>query len=139
MSVWIRSPLSRVITTTKTNFFCVIGDSLILGVVGSRTGFSKTRVFKELDRYKGSVTKIVSGGARGVDSFAEEYARNNDVVVLVLRPRDPSRKIDYLFRNVEILSSVDELLIFWNGVSRGTKFVYDYARFRNKRFRLIRP
>lgn len=110
---------------------------MIVGVVGSREGVPKEKVFEALDA-EIFVECIVSGGAKGVDSFAEEWAKVNNVNCVVVRPVDPAKKLDYLFRNVEIIALVDKLLIFWDGSSRGTKFVIDYATARNKDFQLFK-
>lgn len=71
-------------------------------------------------------TEIVSGGARGIDTCAADYAAAHGLALTVFRP-------DYrrfgrgapLKRNLEIVAYADYVLIFWDGASRGSRFVMD--------------
>lgn len=110
---------------------------MILGVVGSRQGISRERVFAVLDRELKDVMTIISGGAPGVDTYAAEWAAKNKVKCIVIRPINPSNKLDYLFRNVEIISMSDKIIAFWDQKSRGTKFIIDYAKARSKNIEVI--
>ena len=77
-------------------------------------------------------TEIVSGGARGVDTVAKEYANRNGLKLTEFLP-------DYerfgrgapLKRNITIIENADIVLAFWDGKSRGTKFVIDNCHRRN--------
>lgn len=104
-----------------------------IGVVGSRGLTVDLRPY--LDSV--SVSEIVSGGCRGVDACAEKYARENGILIRIFHP-------DYkrygcaapLYRNVQIVDFSDKVYIFWDGVSRGTKFVLDYCVKSTKSFSL---
>jgi hypothetical protein len=72
------------------------------------------------------VTEIVSGGACGVDSSAREYATANEIELVEFLPN----YIQFgrgapLKRNLQIIEYSDYVLAFWDGVSRGTKYVID--------------
>lgn len=77
-------------------------------------------------------TEIVSGGARGIDTVAKEYANRNGLKLTEFLP-------DYehfgrgapLKRNITIIENADIVLAFWDGKSRGTKFVIDNCHRRN--------
>ncbi len=71
-----------------------------------------------------NVTEIVSGGARGIDTCAREYAQANGIKLTEFLP-DYSRygRSAPLKRNLEIISYADVVLAFWDGKSRGTKYV----------------
>ena len=71
---------------------------------------------------------IVSGGAKGADTYAKEYALKNGIPIIEFLPdyRKYGRKAP-LMRNFQIVDNCDYLLAFWDGVSRGTKFTIDYA------------
>ena len=71
---------------------------------------------------------IVSGGAKGADTYAKEYAIKNNIPIIEFLPdyRKYGRKAP-LMRNLQIVDNCDFLLAFWDGVSRGTKFTIDYA------------
>ena len=71
---------------------------------------------------------IVSGGAKGADTYAKEYALKNGIPLIEFFPdyRKYGSKAP-LIRNMHIVDNCDFLLAFWNGTSRGTKFTIDYA------------
>jgi len=76
-----------------------------------------------------NVTEIVSGGARGIDTCAREYALTHNIKLTEFLP-------DYnhygrgapLKRNLEIIAYADLVLAFWDGTSRGTKYVIDNCK-----------
>lgn len=104
-----------------------------IAVVGSRKGFTKDTVYRKLRELKLSHTDtIITGGAPGVDTLAISFCQEYDVKCEIIRPINPSNKIDYLFRNVEIISLSDKMLVFWDQESKGTKFTLEYAKARNK-------
>ena len=80
------------------------------------------------------VTAIVSGGAKGVDTLAEKYAKKHDLGIIVFRPRYDlyPPKLAPLKRNYTIVDNADAVIAIWDGVSRGTKFTMDYARKQGK-------
>jgi len=76
-----------------------------------------------------ATTEIVSGGARGVDTVAHNYAIANSIKLTEFLP-DYSRygRSAPLKRNIEIINYADMLLAFWDGTSRGTGFVIDNCK-----------
>ncbi|MGN0150605.1 MAG: hypothetical protein ACI4C7_10225 [Clostridia bacterium] len=81
---------------------------------------------------------IISGGANGVDSLAEKYADKKRISKLILRPRyDLYRRAAPLKRNDEMVELCDKVLIFWDGVSKGTKHTIDYANKIGKPIEII--
>ena len=81
---------------------------------------------------------ILSGGAKGVDTCVKNYCDSWKIPLKIIRPINPSNKLDYLFRNVEIITLADKIIAFWDGKSKGTKFVIDYAKARDKDVEVIR-
>jgi hypothetical protein len=87
-----------------------------VGVVGNRVGWTRERVFEVLDKefvYRASM--IISGGAEGVDSFAQDYAKRHGVSFLVFYP-SPNQPIPYRFFNrngniVKALNQKDDFLV----------------------------
>ncbi len=74
-------------------------------------------------------TAIVSGGARGADTLAKEFAiRNNLPLVEFLPDYKIHGRQAPILRNIQIVENCDFLIAFWDGTSRGTKFTIDYAR-----------
>ena len=72
--------------------------------------------------------EIVSGGAKGVDTQAAEYALKNGLKLTVLLPRyDRYGRAAPLIRNREIVDYADKIIAFWDGSSKGTLSVIRYA------------
>ncbi len=112
-----------------------------IAIVGSREGFKDGFVYPKLNKYYDpndpSKNTFITGGARGVDEMVKNYANELKIPLEIIKPINPASKIDYLFRNVEIITKADKIIIFWNGTSRGTKFVIDYAKARGKEVEII--
>ena len=71
---------------------------------------------------------IISGGANGVDTLAEMYADKKRISILIMRPQyNLYRRAAPLKRNDRMVELCDKVLIFWDGVSKGTKHTIDYA------------
>lgn len=76
-----------------------------------------------------NVELIISGGARGIDSLAEEYADKHNISKLILRPNyEKYGKFAPLERNRRMVDIADRVLALWDGKSRGTRFTIEYAR-----------
>lgn len=84
-------------------------------------------------------TEIISGGARGVDALAREYALAHGLAYTELRP-DYARyaKGAPLRRNRDIISRADYVPAIWDGESRGTAQSVSMARTMGKEVRVIR-
>jgi len=77
-------------------------------------------------------TEIVSGGARGVDTSARKYALANGLKLTEYLPEYKRYgRGAPLKRNITIIENADLVLAFWDGSSRGTKFVIDSCKKRN--------
>jgi len=83
-------------------------------------------------------SEIISGGAAGVDTLAERYARDNGLKLTVLRPDYKTfDRTAPLVRNGEIVRRADYVLILWDGVSRGTLNVIMRCLEKNKPHKLL--
>ena len=105
-------------------------DLMKIAVIGSR-GI----VVRDLENYLPDETaEIVSGGARGVDTSARYYAQKNGLKLTEFLPDyDKYGKIAPLVRNLEIIDYADEVYAFWDGASRGTKYVIENCRRKKKK------
>lgn len=76
-----------------------------------------------------NTSELVSGGAKGIDSDARAYAKKNNIPIKEFLP-DYRRfgKGAPLKRNLQIIEYADEVLAFWDGKSRGTKYVIEQCR-----------
>ena len=94
---------------------------MTVGIVGSR-GFANEDQVRAFVRTLPSHYAIVSGGAAGVDSWAEDEAKKRGITVLVhLADWKTYGKRAGMIRNVLIVNDADEVHAFWDGESRGTK------------------
>lgn len=92
-----------------------------------------------IDLYIPSNTSmIISGGARGIDTVAEEFADKKRISKLILRPNYTKygRKAP-LIRNKQIVDLADYILAIWDGKSRGTYFTINYAKEQNKPIQIV--
>lgn len=105
-----------------------------VAVVGSR---SISRV--DLERFlPEEIDLIVSGGAYGVDACAESYARRHGIKTLIIRPDYAQYgRMAPLLRNNEIIKAADIVYAFWDGESRGTKYVIEKCYLSGKPIRLF--
>ena len=84
------------------------------------------------------VDTIISGGAIGVDTLAEQYADTHRLSKYIIRP-------DYklygrgapLRRNAQMVDMADAVLVVWDGKSRGTLFTLNYAKEQKKPTTLV--
>lgn len=82
--------------------------------------------------------EIVSGGARGIDSCAKKYALLNGIKYKEFLPDyDKYGRSAPLKRNLEIIEYADTVIAFWDGKSRGTKFVIDNCRKVRKAVKIV--
>ena len=96
-----------------------------IAIIGSRNV-----KIEDLGKYlPENTTEIVSGGAKGVDTDAREYAEKNNIPLKEFLP-DYRRygKGAPLKRNIEIIEYADKVIAFWDGKSKGTKFVIDNCK-----------
>lgn len=79
------------------------------------------------------ITEVVSGGARGVDSLGEEWAKNHNISIKRF-PADwktLGRKAGPL-RNIQMGDYADALVAIWDGKSKGTLHMISYMNSVNK-------
>lgn len=72
---------------------------------------------------------IISGRARGADSLGEKYALERGYCVEYY-PADWDNlgKRAGIIRNMQMADNADGLVAFWDGVSKGTSHMIDYAK-----------
>lgn len=103
-----------------------------VAIVGSRS-----IVMKDFSEYlPADVTEIVSGGAHGIDRSAAAYAQSHGIPLTEFLPDYTQYgKSAPLRRNVQIIEYADIVLVFWDGRSRGSKFVIDNCKKRGKPYK----
>ena len=104
-----------------------------IAIVGSRSisGIDLGKYIPECD-------EIVTGGAKGIDSLAEEYARSHGLRLTVFKPEYTLYgKAAPIVRNKYIVNYCDRIIAFWDGKSRGTKSTIDLFEKLGKHIRVI--
>lgn len=110
----------------------------VIAVVGSRDGWEYEHVARVLDTlfmttYNHERVRMISGGACGVDTFAEQYAQFYGVEFQVFKPNwDRWGKSAGYIRNSEVVDAADIVVAFWDGKSAGTAHTINTARINGK-------
>ena len=93
-----------------------------IAIIGSRK-----IVVPDLGKYlPDNITEIISGGSKGVDTCAREYALQHNIQLTEFLPEyEKYGKSAPLKRNLTIIENADFVLAFWDGHSLSTKFVID--------------
>lgn len=82
--------------------------------------------------------EIVSGGAKGVDTLVREYAEKHGIRLTEFLPDYARYKRGApLKRNEQIIEYADCIIAFWDGSSKGTKYVIDRAEKIGKDVRVV--
>lgn len=84
------------------------------------------------------VTEIVSGGAKGIDTCARQYANAKGIKLKEFLPAyHQYGRGAPLRRNLEIIEYADLVLAFWDGSSRGTQFVINACHKKKREIRVF--
>jgi ribonuclease HI len=113
-----------------------------LAVIGSRS-FTEyellDKTLKEIDA-KTPISLIISGGAVGADSFANQWAKENGKSILIIYPEwNKNGAFDKgagFKRNFKVVEACDEVIAFTNG-SQGTAHSIEAAKGKNKPITII--
>ena len=125
-----------------------------LAIVGSRSITDWEWFHEELNGhlvntpsfFKGAVPyklSVLSGGAKGIDTMAKKWAEIHEVDFYLFEPYHLVDKVDfspkYFFaRNRQIARNCDEMVVFWDGESKGTLHILEYAKKIGKKVTVIR-
>lgn len=81
---------------------------------------------------------IISGGARGIDTLAEQYADAHRLSKLILRPQyHLYGRAAPLKRNERMVDLADAVLVVWDGRSRGSERTITYAQKQGKEVTVV--
>ncbi|WP_084212177.1 DUF2493 domain-containing protein [Geoalkalibacter subterraneus] len=98
-------------------------------IAGSRTCTDFQLVESAIAASGFVITRIISGGAKGVDQAGEQWARRNDIPIERFDP-DWKRfgRGAGPMRNREMAQNADALIAIWDGKSKGTHNMIDLAK-----------
>lgn len=105
-----------------------------LAIIGSRTATDYYLLLRVMEQYfpsrmtkegpESPITEIISGGAKGADSLAARFAKENAHHRIKLTEFLPDwnkhGKRAGFVRNEDIIKNADRVLALWDGVSKGT-------------------
>lgn len=106
-------------------------------VCGSRTINDEKLIFSKLDdvliNYPNMV--LISGNAKGVDSISEKWAKSHDIQIELYKPDwQKYGRAAGIIRNKLMVENSDFVVVFWDGISKGTKSDIDFCKKLNKPF-----
>lgn len=126
---------SRTYPVTQKEF-----DRLALTIQEEKLKLGYKRVELFLSEINPKQYTILSGGARGVDTWAIKIAKELGFETAVIYPLwEKYGRGAGLKRNKDIVLASDELVAFWDGQSRGTADTIEKARRYCKLLRVIGP
>ena len=105
-----------------------------IAIVGSR-GFKDKEFIENMipEILRTSKYILISGGAEGVDSWAENMATWLGCKSIIFKPDwNKYGKRAGAIRNQQIVDEADKVIAFWDGTSKGTKITIDMAIKANK-------
>ena len=80
-----------------------------------------------------ATTEIVSGGAKGVDKAAEDFARKKELKYTEFLPEyEKYARAAPLRRNEKIIDYADLVVALWNSKSKGTQYVINLCKQTDK-------
>lgn len=99
-----------------------------IAIVGSRN-WTDIKTIQSFIEKLALDTTIVSGGAKGVDSIAESIAHGCNLKTLIFLPdwKKHGRAAGFI-RNKLIIENADEVVAFWDGLSKGTSHSIKLAK-----------
>lgn len=120
-----------------------------LAVIGSRDFEDKEKLFSILDKIddKHKIECIVSGGAEGADSLGNEWAKERGKSAVIFypnwHPKGPGGQRMFFKgagfkRNIQIVDFADNIIAFWDGVSKGTQNTLELCKKKEKPFHIVK-
>ncbi len=110
-----------------------------VAIVGSRNSCEEDYQILERE-IPLNTSEIISGGAKGIDGLAKNFAASHDLKLVEITPdyeNAVSAKSAPLLRNKEIVDMADMIFAFWDGESKGTAFTIRYALSEQKPLKVI--
>ena len=108
-------------------------------IAGGRSFLDYQLMRESLDNLDWTITEVVSGTASGADTFGEIYAKSKDISV----KRMPADWNQYgrsagPRRNEDMAKYADACVVFWDGKSRGTQHMINFANKHKCRLKIIK-
>lgn len=114
------------------NFLLGVGDMAFITtkpiiMIGGSCSITNINFDMFID--KNNIAQVISGGARGIDKLAEDWAKRNKIdFQAYLAQWDKFGKCAGVLRNKDMIEAADICYFFWDGKSPGTKQAIEYAK-----------
>lgn len=97
-------------------------------IAGGRDITDYNLVMEAITEANLTITEIVSGGAKGVDTLGEQYAESMNLPLKVfMADWETHGRAAGPIRNRKMSENADALIAIWDGKSRGTKNMIETA------------
>lgn len=108
-----------------------------IAVIGSRSFRDFVLLEQTLDSIS-RISAIVSGGARGADELAVQYALARRIPTKIFQPNWRLHKRGAGHRRNElIIRESDIIIVFWDGKSAGTRHAIQFTKIIGKPIKII--
>ena len=122
-----------------------------LAIIGSRSLKDEAWTWEMIEafirdhHYSVEIDKptLISGGAEGIDTFSERYAKKWGMDHVKFLPyfkldRVPYTPRHFFIRNKQIIDNADKVLALWDGKSKGTEHGIKYSQKTGKPVMVIK-
>lgn len=107
-----------------------------VAIIGSRTFNNYNLLVETLDDVE--IDCIISGGAKGADTLAEQYAKEFSLPIKIFKAEWAKYgKSAGMIRNTTIIENSNIIYAFWDGKSKGTLDSINKAKKLNKNLNII--
>ncbi len=84
------------------------------------------------------ISKIITGGAEGIDTLAEAWAKQHSIPVQIIKPDWMKHgKAAGVLRNQQIIEAAELVIAIWDGKSSGTADSIRRAKALNRLLKII--
>lgn len=109
-----------------------------IAVIGSRN-FKDQKLLKTVLDAETQMIELITGGAVGADTLAENWAKEKQLPVTIIKPNyEKFGKYAPLERNGRIINLAEKVIAFWDGQSKGTKYVIKECQRLGKPLKLVK-
>ena len=109
-----------------------------IAIVGSRKYQHIHKIKRAIEFFSHYDCEIVSGGAYGVDTIAETFAKEFGIPATIFPADwDAYGKRAGAMRNKQIVDYADVIIAFWDGQSKGTQITVGMAKRAGKKVLVI--
>jgi len=110
-----------------------------LAIIGSRSfndyDLAKKHILQIANTNQ--INLIISGGAKGADYIAEQFANEFNIPITIFKPDWNIGKHAGMLRNTTIIDHSTHVIAFWDMMSTGTKDSINKAKKANKELYII--